>query len=514
MNIHIKRLSVAVFIIVAILVSACGTTEQTPVPSDETAERSRAVVAIPVDIGSMDPREATHTNNTGICGHVFSTLLKADEKYELVCDVAESYELVDDTTYRFTLKKGVLFHDGVEMTTKDVKYTFDTLRKEDATYRLAGDFSFMYIEEIDDHSFYLHTDEPNVSATRKLPNVKILPKHYVEKVGDAEFASAPIGSGPYKFTSWTKDDAIELEAFNDYFGGKPAIDTVVFKIIPESSARVSALQAGEVDLITAVPTSQVEYLSKTENLEVSSVGTTRLVYLTMNTLKEGSPMQDVRVRKAVNHAIDRNALINGLLDGYALPASNLALDIFDYYDGSIKGYDYDQEKAKELLDEAGYPNGFSAELSGAFGSLSNGADVAQAIAAQLGEIGIVLTVNEKDNNTVKEEYLAGTTTELVLTSFGGNYNHIVFMAKTVVGSGQRYSAYSDTELDDLLSKVEITIVPDKSQEVHSELQQYIVDNAIVVPLYQSNSLFAYNERLVDWVPRVDEIVMMDVASIR
>jgi len=488
---------------------------ETGVENTEGQSRTEKIItyAIPADIGSMDPREATNTNNTAVVSYVFSALVQTDCDYQITFDAAESYEIVDDSTYKFTLKKGIKFHDGEEMTSEDVKYSSDTLRREDATYRLKSDMSFIYIEIIDDYSFYLKTDSPNKSTLQRLSNLKILPKHYVEEVGDEAFAANPIGSGPYQYVSWKKDAYIEVEAFDDYFGGRSDIDRVVCKIIPEASSRIAALEAGEVDLITAVSTSQIDRLKNIETIDVASKGTTRVVYFTMNTLEEGSPMQDIKVRQALNYAVDNDLLIRGVLDNYASPIKTLALNFFDGYDDDVQGYEYNPEKARELLAEAGYPDGFQMELAGAFSSLSNGSDVAQAVAAQLTEVGLKVTVLEKDSDSVKEEYKAGTSSELTMTSFGGPNNNINFISRTVLGTGARYSAYSNAQLDELLDKVDTTIAAEESKKYYSELQHYMTDYAPVLPLYQSHAIYAYNNRLQNWEPRVDEMVILYGASV-
>lgn len=487
--------------------------ESASASTNQAVSEKIVTMAIPVDIGSMDPREATNTNNTALVSYVFSTLMKTDANYQIVPDAAESYEVVDDCTYKFTLKKGIKFHDGQELTSEDVQYTFDTLRREDATYRLKGDFSFMYVEPIDEYTFYLKTDEPNKSTLLRLNNVKILPKHYVEEVGDEEFAAHPIGSGPFKFVSWEKDAAVELEAFDDYFEGRSQIDRVICKIIPEAASRIAALEAGEVDLITTVSTSQVERLENAEDIEVATKGTTRVVYFTMNTLKEGSPLQDIRVRQALNYAVDKDLIVQGVLDGYGATVNTLALDFFEGYDESVTGYEYDLEKAKALLAEAGYENGFELELGGAFSGISNGADVAQAVANQLTEAGLKVTVLEKDSATVKEEYQAGISSDLTMTSFGGSYNNINLVSKTVLGTGARYSAYSDAVLDELINKMDTTIEEEPSKQCYLEVQQYMNEYAPTLPVYQSYAIYAYNKRLQNWEPRVDEMVILYGASV-
>lgn len=528
MMLHLKRF-LALFLVVVTL-TACGPTGSsgtgtsdlppagsgsgTAEPAQEPAGESVIRIALPADIGSPDPRQATNTNNTALCTNMFSSLMRTDSDYNIVLDAAESYEYVDENTYKFTLKKGILFHDGVEMKTEDVQYTFDTLRQKDVVYRLGSDFNYMYIEPIDDYSFYLKMDTPNSSSLLRLGNVKIIPKHYVEKVGDEEFAKAPIGSGPYRFVSWTKDEEIVLEAFGDYYEGRPAIDKVIFKVIPESSARVAALEAGQVDLITAVSTNQVERLRASDGIDVASKGTTRVVYFTLNTLRDGSPLQDVRVRQAINCAIDRDLIVKGVLDGFGSAIGTFALPFFPNYNTDLAGYAYDPEGAKKLLADAGYAGGFAVEIGGSFSSLSNGSDVAQAVAAQLEEIGITTTVLEKDSNTVKEEYLAGTSSDLTFTSFGGITNDVCYMGKIVLGTGQRYSAWSDAAFDELIEKA-IASTDEAEQAVNVKaVQAYSFENACVVPLYQNHAIFAYSTRLQNWEPRVDEQILLYGASIR
>ena len=173
----------------------------------------------------------------------------------------------------------------------------------------------MYCEPIDDYTMYIKTDEPNASTLLRLNYIKIIPKHYVEQVGDSEFNAKPIGSGPYRMVEWNKDASIKLEAFSDYFGTKPAADELICKVIPEASARIAALEAGEVDLISAVTTSQISRLNSLGNIEVVSKPTTRTVYYTMNSFGD-SPVTDLKVRQAINMAIDKDTLVQGVLDGY------------------------------------------------------------------------------------------------------------------------------------------------------------------------------------------------------
>lgn len=479
----------------------------------QSGEKVTITYAQTKDVDSLDPRNATSTITAAMIAQLFSTLVTTDENYNIVCDAAESYEIIDDCTYKFTLKKGILFHDGEELTSEDVKYTMDTIRAEDSMYKLKSDFSFMYCEPIDDYNMYIKTDEPNASTLLRLNYIKIIPKHYVEKVGDDEFNAHPIGSGPFKLTEWNKDASIKLEAFDDYFGGRSEIDQLVCKVIPEASARIAALEAGEVDLISAVTTSQIERLNSLENIEVVSKPTTRTAYFTMNTFGD-SPVTELKVRQAINMAIDRETLVQGVLDGYGQVCTSLALPMFEGFDDSVKGYPYDPEAAKALLAEAGFPDGFEIEMEGSFSGLSNAADIAQAVGAQLAEVGIKTTIVEKDSNTLKDEYEAKTTSPLTFYSFGGPYNNINLIMKCVLGTGERYSAWSDPVYDKLLYDIDTAVNPETSKEAYSAIQQYVFDQAAVVPLYQTHMICAYNkEKIAEWIPRADEMLILNNAVI-
>lgn len=477
--------------------------------STESGEAVTITYAQTQDVSSLDPRNGTSTISAAMLNQLYSSLVTTDENYNIVCDAAESYEVIDDTTYKFTLKQGIKFHDGTELTSEDVQYTLDTIRAEDSTYKLKSDFSFMYCEPIDDYNLYIKTDEPNASTLLRLNYIKIIPKHYVEEVGDEEFNLHPIGSGPFKFVEWNKDESIKLEAFDDYFGGRPSVDYLVCKVIPEASARIAALEAGEVDLIAAVTTGQIERLNSLENIEVVSRPTTRTAYFTMNSFGD-SPVTDVRVRQAINMAIDRDLIVQGVLDGYGTAVTSLALAMFEGYDDSVEGYTYDPEAAKALLADAGYADGIDLELEGSFSGLSNASDVAQAVGAQLAEVGINTTIVEKDSDTIRDEYEAHTTSPLTFFSFGGPYNNINLISKCVLGTGERYSAWSDEKTDELIHAIDTTIDETERQAKYTELQQYIVDQAPVVPLYQTSTICAYNKnKIASWTPRADEMLILN-----
>ena len=504
-------------LILALLVGASLLTACSPNAASSSSAASEQqgakeiVYANATDISSMDPRNATGTQTASILNHVFSGLVTTDEKGQVVNDLAESYKNIDDKTWEFKLKDGVTFQDGSKLTSEDVKYTLDTIRDTSKKYKLASDFSFMQVEVIDDLNFRIITEEPFSGFLLRLNYVKIIPKAYVEKVGDEEFAAKPIGSGPYKFVSWSKDEKVVLEANDTYFGGKPAIDKITYKVIPEAASRIAALESGEADIIANVPTSQIERLSSLENVKVLSNPTTRVMFVGMNLIKDG-PLQNEKVRQALNYAVNKQALIEGVLDGNATQIATISTPEYEGYDASVEAYSYDPEKAKQLLAEAGYADGFSLEFSVTSGYL-NGQDVAQAIASQLGEVGITCTVQEEDSNQQREKMSSGTVADLYLNGIGGPYSNIDLVAKLAFGTGERYSTYSNAEFDALRKEAAATVDEEKAKVKNSEIQKVIKEQAPAIFLYQQHGIYAYNTRVSNWLPRVDEMILVSNADV-
>lgn len=497
----------------ASLLTACssGAGSASSSAASERQGTKEIVYANATDISSMDPRNATGTQTASILNHVFSGLVTTDEKGQVVNDLAESYKNIDDKTWEFKLKSGVTFQDGSKLTSEDVKYTLDTIRDTSKKYKLASDFSFMQVQIIDDLNFRIITDQPFSGFLLRLNYVKIIPKAYVEKVGDEEFAAKPIGSGPYKFVSWSKDEKVVLEANDTYFGGKPTIDKITYKVIPEAASRIAALESGEADIIANVPTSQIERLSSLQNVKVLSNPTTRVMFVGMNLVKDG-PLQNEKVRQALNYAVDKQALIKGVLDGNATQIATISTPEYEGYDASVEAYSYDPEKAKQLLTEAGYANGFSLQFSVTSGYL-NGQDVAQAIASQLGQVGITCTVQEEDSNQQREKISSGTVADLYLNGIGGPYSNIDLVAKLAFGTGERYSTYSNTEFDTLRKEAAATVDKEKAKVKNSELQKLIREQAPAVFLYQQHGIYAYNTRVSNWLPRVDEMIIVSNANV-
>lgn len=465
------------------------------------------------DIANLDPRRGTSTTTACILADMYSTLLKTNAKGEIVCDAAKSYDRVDEVTWHFTLRDDIYFTNGDQLTSADVAYTFDTLRKNEGNYALAGDFSFIQAEVINDFELNLITDKPFNSLPLRLNYVKIIPSRYVQVVGDEAFAAAPIGSGPFKFVSWEKDVKVVLEKNPDYYGEVPQFDRLVYRIIPEAADRVAALQSGEVDIIASIPTTQAEYLNGQEGITVFGQPSARLFWVQFNLVGAETPLNDIRVRQAVNYALDRDVIIDGVLDGNAVKVASISTPEYANYDPNVKGYEHDLEKAKALMTEAGYADGFTVDLSFTPGAL-NASDVVQAIAAQLAEINITVNPVQTDSQTQRAEIKAGTIAPMSIQGIGGPYSDIDLIATISFTEGARYCTWVNHEFMDLADRARSTTDEKECADLYSQMQQFMVDEAPCAWLYQQNTLYAYNSnRIHGWTPRVDEVVLMDGVTV-
>ena len=304
-----------------------------------------------------------------------------------------------------------------------------------------------------------------------------------------------------------------LEKNPDYYGEVPQIDQLIFEVIPEAADRVAALQAGEVDIICNVPTTQAEYLQSLDGITVVGQPSTRVVWLQFNLVGEETPLDDIRVRQAMNYAVDRDALIAGVLDGYAVKVASISTPEYEGYDPDVQGYTYDPDQARQLLADAGYADGFTIECSVSPGLL-NGTDVVQAIAGQLAEVGINMTITEVDSATQREQIGAGTVAPAFLQGLGGPYCDINLIASIGFTEGARYCTWVDQEFMDLAAQAASEMDADVRAELFSQMQQMMVDKAPALWLYQQDTLYAYNSAKVQgWTARTDEVVLMDGVTV-
>ena len=404
--------------------------------------------------------------------------------------LCEDYEILSDTEWIFHLRKGVKFHNGMEMTAKDVKASLELCKESPQVSQYSK--STGTIDIIDDYTIKITTDGPQSGLLTDLCHHgnAILPAELIESGHD--FNKEPIGTGPYKVVAWNKGESIVLEAFEDYWNGAPAIKNVIWKIIPEGSSRTMALETGEVDLLIEVETTDIARLEENPDIVVRNQAGTCHNWMMINT--ENAPFNNKDFRLALASAIDKEAVIQVALNGNASVSDCILPDCFPGV--SAEGAPtFDTEKAKEYMAASGLNPadcGFSIICSDD-AKLRMG----QVIQSCLKEnLGVDVTLESMDLAT----YLDVTATGDYEAAIGGytSSNLLAFVQGVYHSSsinGSNKTRTNNPEIDALIDKVQATLDPEENVKVVTELSKAINEECPQVPLFLRNNLRAYNSKL-------------------
>jgi peptide/nickel transport system substrate-binding protein len=483
------------------------------------AEKS-IVVGLASDTLFLDPQQQNETITNAITGHVYEPLISASpDGSSLLPTLAESWELApDQLTWTFHLRKGVRFSDGTPFTAEDVKFTFERAGKFIIKDRVA---SIENIKVVDEHTLRIVTKTPNAVLLDQLELLKIMSKAYTEKVGDEEVNLKPMGTGPYICTEWIREDHITLEVNKNYWGDAPAISHVRFRPITNAATRTAALLTGEVDLIEDIPVRDVDRVKKAEGIKVDERPGMRLIYLHIDGDREPTPgvdgpvnpMKDVRVRRAMSLGIDRQAIVDVIMNGNGYPTGQLLLEGKRGYLADLPLPEYNPDKARELLKEAGYEKGFKVKLDAPNGRYPNDAQIAQAIASQLAKIGIEVDPILHPKSTFFDYVRPGDKSSLVMTGWSeeidtGAMGNTLFYTRGKHPSkgGSNRCHYSNDEYDRLLDEADRTADVAKRAGFLTESTRIILDDVGLIPLLFNQDIYGSKAR-VKFTPRANKYIL-------
>ena len=450
--------------------SGAGSTGGQDSAGTEPADKEGISIAM-TDVSSLDPMKNWQIPAYYFYWTVYERLIKLNPATgEFEPELATSWEVADDgMSYTFHLREGVKWHDGSVFTSKDVKWSIGR-GIENGTGNYPGVTS---VDAPDDYTIVIHMEAPDSVFMDKqwTGDCCIMPYGC-----DDSIANAPNGTGPYKFVEWVSGDHITLARNENYWGEKAGCETIMFKIIPEASARLMSLQSGDVD-VTSLEASDVKHVSGDADLLLKSATSISVNSLGFNC--KSKYFSDVRVRQAVAYAIDKQGIIDGVLEGYGVPMETpVAVGKAGYYNG-MKGYDYDPKKAKALLSEAGYPNGFDCEFT-----IRNNPLVAQLIQANLADVGINAKINQMESAAFLDYVGAGNgDIFLIYRSGGGPEIYVGWFDSAAAGVGGNRFFYSNPKMDELIKQIHLAIVPEKRNEVLKEVQELAVEELPLLPLY-------------------------------
>lgn len=482
---------------------------------------------------SMDPHYSALGTHAEVAKHVFDTLIWADENLQIQPSLATSWTPVGDSTWEFKLREGVKFHDGSDFTAEDV--AFSIKRPPIVTGPTTTAIYVRRVQEveiIDPHTIRIHTDGPAPSLPYDFVRLFIVSAKAAADYSTPETAPegfnsgrAAIGTGPFKYVSWAPKDDVVLERFDDYWGGPSAWERVVRKEMPNDASRLAALKAGQVALINDV--SSADYLQLQNDRSVDTfVGDS--VYV-MNLLldqrpdvmpgiraKDGSalpvnPLTDLRVRQALDKAIDRDVMVEVVLEGLGKPANQGMPKSFFGYSDRIETTAYDPAGAKALLADAGYPDGFEIDLYCSSDRLPGDGAICQGLGQMFSAVGIKTNVNATSRTVyfpaqARGDYSVsmngwGTLTGEATYTLGGQL-HTPDKDKGLGGFNR--INYSNPELDAIIEKGMVELDEGKRRAILEEAMEMATAEKVMVPIVNLQSVWAAKAGAIDFTPRTDQ----------
>lgn len=470
------------------------------------------------DSTSLDPISSTEGETFKVTINIFDTLLNYGEQdTTLHPGLAEKWEASDDgLSYTFHLKKGVKFHDGTDFNAEAVVFNFDRWmngdEKEFPYYTMFGGYKkdeghvIKEVKAVDEHTVTFTLKRPQAPFLKNIAMSAfgMASPTAVKKYGD-KFRDNPVGTGPFKFKEWKANDKIVIEKNENYYvKGEPKLNQIIFRVIPDNSARLNALSTGEIDLMDGVNPTDLEKIKADSNLQEIRRPSMNVGYLGFNVTKK--PFDNKKVRQALSYAVDKQGLIDSFYSGLAVPAKNPMPDSIEGYNNDIKDYEYNLDKAKALLKEAGYPNGFKMELWAmpvARPYIPEGMKIAEVLQENFSKIGVDVSIKSVEWATYLEKARVGEFPAYMLgwTGDNGDPDNFIYtlLDKDAIGSNN-YSYYANDELHKILIEAQTEVDQSKRNELYKKAQVIIKDDAPWIPLVHSTPLLAAAKDLTGLVP--------------
>ena len=488
---------------------AAATTLLSPLGFAQQAKTGGTLVyAAGVDAQTLDPQFITDIPTFRVAGAIHEALTSQDADGKIGPGLATSWTVSDDKrTWTFKLRPGVLFHDGTPFNAEAVKFTYERLlNPATGSPRRSTLAAVESMEVVDNLTFRITTKEPFAPLLAQLSayNVYILSPTQVKKEGE-NIKRSPVGTGPFKLKSWQPGEQLTLERNDKYWGDKPKLDQVVYKVVPEDSARTLMLLSGQADVVSGVPSVMVKRLQSNDKVHVIRRTGYRTIYLGMNLAVK--PFDDVRVRQAVAHALNKPALVQGVLSGIGTLGGSYESTVIIGHDKSLQPYAYDVAKARKLLAEAGYPNGFSTEFFVPTGLYNMDRQLGEAIQAQLAAVGIQAKIQAPETSTYLTT-LAQAKAPMFIGGKGSPTGDMDFTQTLSNGSTGRMNHFNfkNKEVDQLILKQRVTVDPEQRRKVLDDLQKTVYREAPHVTLYYEDQLWATRSTVHDVQVYVNEFV--------
>jgi peptide/nickel transport system substrate-binding protein len=507
-----KRTRGARLLLVAVLIllTALGGSP----PRGWTAEATAAIrIAIPVEPELLDPANDTLLSSQSVMSNIFDTLVDYDGRGGFRPALAESWRFLDPLNLELKLRRGVRFHNGRPLTADDVVFTFERMLDEQNPVRtrsfIVGLISS--VRSTDSRTVVITMPKPSPIILARLYTIFIVPRRELVSVGSAAFGNQPIGTGAFRFVRWDRGQELVLAANPGYWRGKPRVDRLIFRGIPEQFSRVAALRTGAVDIISDVPPERLQEIRSAADLRTASAPSLT-IFMGMNTFNP--PLNDKRVRQALNYAVDVPNIVATVLGGQARQNASVCNSNSFGYDRTIRPYEHNPARARELLAQAGYARGLTLTVDGPIVRYVKGKEVVEAVAGQLAQVSVNVDIRLTEFAEFFRRWLRKEVPGLYLLGFGsaGDVPDCDSMMGGHFHSPRRGLYYNSPGLDALIERESSSVNPDVRKTTFREIQLMMKDEAPWIFLYDQIVNYGINKR-IRWLPRFDERLWMYDAAV-
>ena len=462
-------------------------------------EADTLVMIIESSPTNLDPRVGLDAQSENIDGLLFDNLLARDEHLSVKPGLAESWEIPDPKTYIFHLHAGVRFSDGHPLTSRDVKWSFDSLLQGKVRSTKASTYRFVdHIDAPDDRTVIFHLKEPWAAL---LWNVAGGAGMGIVPYGSgSEMSRNPVGSGPFRFVRAEQDKDVIIERNDNYWGDHAKVSRVRFMVVPDDTTRALELRKASADVaLNSLPFDSVLTLEREPTLRVLHAPGTRLGYLAFN-LRD-PVLKDARVRQAIAYALDRRPQVHYLMRDFARLAASVLPPESWAYDGDVRQYSYDPEKARRLLDAAGYPatNGVRFHLTMKTSTEGSSRAMAAVFQQQLREVGIALDIRSFESATFLADVVHGEFQLYSLRWLGGNEDPDIFgyafHSASIIPNGANRQYYRNPKVDELIDAARTEGDQNVRKRDYAEIQRILAEDLPYIDLWYFDNVMVYSKRV-------------------
>lgn len=469
----------------SVMLAGCGGT---------SGSGQRLVVAIGTDASTFDPHFCTDSATEVLNKNLYNNLVRFNADMKIVPDLATKWEVSPDgLTWTFELRQGVKFHDGTDFNAEAVKKCLErVLDPNTGSPRRSVLAMIKSVEAVDTHKVKITTSYPCGSFLQQLshPVAAMISPAAIEKYGK-DLSRNPVGTGPFKLKEWVSGDRITMEANPQYFGGAPKVKELVFRVVPEDASRVMLLESGQVDVALRVPVVDLDRLSKNKDISLIRTPTVMTMYVALH--NQRGPLQDVRVRQALNYAVNKEVMVRDVVGGLGVVA-DAPISPATWGHAAIGAYPYDPDRARKLLADAGFADGFDIELWTPVGRYLMDRQLAENLQAQLAQVGVRVKIRQWEFQALMAEVKKGQFDMVLLgwspsTGDADQGLYPVFHSSQWPPNSNR-AHYKNTDVDRLLEQAKEETNEEARRQLYAQAEKIIMDEAPWIFLFYPEQVVA------------------------